>query len=71
MKVYVDGKAVLYQMEEILGREKFHGIIRGYVKRNAFKNASTKDFLKALYDCAGKDNDELNELVEKVFRTKI
>lgn len=71
MKVYVDGKAVLYQMEEILGREKFHGIIRGYVKRNAFKNASTKDFLKALYDCAGRDNDELNELVEKVFRTKI
>lgn len=71
MKVYTDGKAALYQMEEIIGREKFHGIIRGYVKRNAFKNASTKDFLKALFDCAGKDNNELNELVEKLFRTKI
>ena len=71
MRIYADGKAVLYQMEEILGREKFHGIIRGYVRRNAFKNANTKDFLKALYDCAGNDNDELNKLVEKVFRTKI
>ena len=69
--IYSEGKAVLYQMEEILGREKFHGIIRGYVRRNAFKNANTKDFLKALYDCAGKDNEELNKLVEKVFRTKI
>ena len=69
--IYSEGKAVLYQMEEILGREKFHGIIRGYVKRNAFKNASTKDFLKALYDCAGNDNEELNEMVKKVFRTKI
>lgn len=69
--IYSEGKAVLYQMEEILGREKFHGIIRGYVKRNAFKNASTKDFLKALYDCAGNDNEELNEMVGKVFRTKI
>ena len=58
-------------MEEIIGREKFHGIIRGYVKRNAFKNANTKDFLKALYDCAGKDNAGLNALVEKLFRTKI
>jgi len=71
MRIYVDGKAALYQMEEIIGREKFHGIIRGYVKRNAFKNANTKDFLKALYDCAGKDNDKLNELVGKIFRTKI
>ena len=69
--IYSEGKAVLYQMEEILGREKFHGIIRGYVKRNAFKNASTKDFLKALYDGAGNDNQELNEMVKKVFRTKI
>ena len=71
MRIYLDGKAALYQMEEIIGREKFHGIIRGYVKRNAFKNANTKDFLKALYDCAGKDNDELNELVGKIFRTTI
>ena len=69
--IYVDGKAALYQMEEILGREKFHGIIRGYVKRNAFKNATTKDFLKALYDCAGTDNEELNKLTDKIFRTKI
>lgn len=69
--IYVDGKAALYQMEEILGREMFHGIIRGYVKRNAFRNATTKDFLKALYDCAGTDNEELNKLTDKIFRTKI
>ena len=71
MMIYIEGKAAVYQMEEAVGREKFHGIIRGYVQRNAFKNATTKDFLKALFDCEGKDNAELNELVEKIFKTKL
>ena len=57
----------LYQIEEIVGREEFHGIIREYVHRNAFTNSTEDRFFEALYDCAGTDNADLNALIKEVF----
>ena len=65
--IYGVGDIVLYQMEEILGREEFHAILREYVHRNAFTNADTQDFFDVLYDVAGRDNEELNTLIAHAF----
>ncbi len=64
---YSIGKVALYQMEEILGRENFYAIIREYVHRNAFTNSTEDRLFEAIYDCAGKDNADLNKLIETVF----
>lgn len=64
---YEIGKMALYQIEEIVGREEFHGIIREYVHRNAFTNSTEDRFFEALYDCAGTDNADLNALIKEVF----
>ncbi|MBP5492561.1 MAG: M1 family metallopeptidase [Clostridiales bacterium] len=65
--VYMFGKAVLFQMEEILGREEFHAVLREYVHRNAFTNADPMSFFDVLYEYAGTDNAELNALIEAAF----
>ena len=64
---YEYGKMALYQMEEILGREQFHGIIREYVRRNAFTNSTADRFFEVLFEAAGPNNDLLNKLVEGCF----
>ncbi len=69
--IYDTGKAFCYQLEEACGREEFHGVLRAYVHRYAFKNATTKDFLEVLYGCAGQDNGELNRLVATMLKTRI
>ena len=61
---YSIGKAYLYQLEETIGREEFHAILREYVRRNAFTNATTDDLLEVIYEYAGTDNEELNEFLE-------
>lgn len=67
MSAYEYGKMALYQMEEILGRENFHGIIREYVRRNAFTNSTAERFFEVLFEAAGPDNENLNKLVEGCF----
>lgn len=64
---YEIGKMAIYQMEEIVGREEFHAIIREYVHRNAFKNSTEDRLFEVIYECAGQDNAELNALIESVF----
>ena len=64
---YEVGKQALFQMEEILGTEEFHGVIREYVRRNAFKNSTADRFFEVLYECAGKNNADLNALIDAVF----
>ncbi|MBP5416650.1 MAG: M1 family metallopeptidase [Clostridiales bacterium] len=64
---YEIGKQALYQMEEAVGREEFHAIIREYVHRNAFTNSTEDRFFEVLFECAGQDNQALNALVESVF----
>ncbi|MBO4651320.1 MAG: M1 family metallopeptidase [Clostridiales bacterium] len=64
---YEYGKMALYQMEEILGREQFHGIIREYVRRNAFTNSTADRFFEVLFEAAGTDNALLNDLVSGCF----
>ena len=65
---YEYGKMALYQMEEILGRENFHGIIREYVQRNAFTNSTADRFFEVLFEAAGTDNQLLNSLVSGCFQ---
>ncbi len=67
MSAYEFGKMALYQMEEILGRENFHGIIREYVRRNAFTNSTAQRFFEVLFEAAGTNNEDLNKLVEGCF----
>ncbi len=64
---YSYGKVGLYQMEEIIGREAFHGILREYVHRNAFTNSTEDRFFEVLLECAGEDNADLMELVDVLF----
>lgn len=65
--VYSLGEAVLFRMEEILGEKEFHTVVREYVRRNAFTNADPSSFFDVLFEYAGTDNTELNELVEAAF----
>ncbi|MCR4670837.1 MAG: M1 family metallopeptidase [Saccharofermentans sp.] len=65
--VYWDGKDVLVKMHDVLGEEEFYGIIRKYVHKYAFKNADQMDFFSLLYQYAGTDNKELNDLIYKYF----
>jgi aminopeptidase N len=64
---YFYGQVCLYQMQEIIGQEAMYGVIREYVRRNAFHNATAKDFFDVLYECCGKDNKDLNDLIAVVF----
>ena len=65
--VYVIGQRALYQMEEILGRKAFHGVLREYVRRNAFANADAAKFFEVLYEYAGTTNADLNALIDNTF----
>lgn len=65
--IYSVGQQVLYQMEEIIGREQLHSVLREYVHRNAFKNADPMSFFEVLFECCGRDNAELNALVNAAF----
>ncbi len=65
---YYIGKMALYQMEEILGTKEFQGILREYVRRNAFTNSTEDRFFETVYDCAGTDNEDLNNLISGVFQ---
>ena len=65
---YYIGKMALYQMEEILGTKEFQGILREYVRRNAFTNSTEARFFETVYDCAGTGNEDLNNLISGVFQ---
>ncbi|MBO4928746.1 MAG: M1 family metallopeptidase [Clostridiales bacterium] len=67
MAAYYIGKAALFQMEEILGQEVMYGVVREYVRRNAFTNSTESKFFEVLYECVGKDIEELNTLIKSVF----
>jgi hypothetical protein len=69
--VYEIGKAMLYQMEEAIGREEFHSVIREYVSRYEFRNATTEDFLDVLYSQIGTDNETVNALVDNMLSTEV
>ena len=68
---YKVGKDFLYQIEECIGTDEFHLVLREYVHRNAFTNATTADFLEVLYEYAGTDNEVLNKLIENCLQTTI
>ncbi|MBP5489247.1 MAG: hypothetical protein J6Y10_01435 [Lachnospiraceae bacterium] len=65
--IYSVGEMVLYQIEETIGRQEMHSVLREYVHRNAFTNADPESFFEVLYECAGKDNEDLNALIANCF----
>ncbi len=65
--IYGMGPMALYQMAEILGYDELLGVIREYVRRNAFTNADTEDFFEVLTEYAGTANADLNNLLANVF----
>ena len=64
---YTFGKEACIEMSDAVGLENFYGILREYVQRNAFTNADQTDFFSVLYELAGKDNEELNHVIEVFF----
>ncbi len=67
MDVYQRGAMVLMELERIVGRDEFMAVIREYIRRNAYTNATTEDFFEVLYDCCGTDNEELNAIIDIAF----
>ena len=65
--IYQEGRRTLYQMEEILGHDEFHSVLREYVRRNAFTNSTTARFFEVLFEYAGHDNEDLNKLIGNMF----
>ncbi|MBO4495266.1 MAG: M1 family metallopeptidase [Clostridiales bacterium] len=65
--VYQIGKEAIFNIGETLGRDEFYGIIREYIQRNAFTNADQSDFFEVLYELAGTDNEQLNEMMAAYF----
>ena len=64
---YMFGKDALMAMDCSLDDEEFCGIIRAYVQKCAFKNATQKDFFDTLYQYAGTDNDAINKIIRLYF----
>ena len=65
--IYETGRRALSLVEKTLGREKWYGILRAYVQRNAFRNATTQDFLDVLTEAVDMDNPEVKLVLTKVF----
>lgn len=65
--VYLIGRMAVREIALVIGPDEFAAILREYVRRNAFTNATEDDFFEVLYECCGTDNEELNELIEYVF----
>ncbi|MBR7021078.1 MAG: M1 family metallopeptidase [Lachnospiraceae bacterium] len=65
--IYSEGQRALFQMEEILGHDEFMAVLREYVRRNAFTNSDTSKFFEVLFERAGRDNADLNKLIDNLF----
>ena len=65
--IYETGRRALSLVEKTLGREKWYGIVRAYVQRNAFRNATTQDFLDVLTEAVDMENPEVKLVLTKVF----
>lgn len=53
--VYSRGAIMLRKLEELIGKEKFQEALRFYFKQNLYKNATTRDFIKAINKATGSD----------------
>ncbi len=65
--VYFVGNYALEAIEDVIGRDQMRAVLREYVRRNAFTIADTQSFLDVLYDCCGRDNEDLNFIIDMVF----
>ncbi|WP_399036170.1 M1 family metallopeptidase [Streptomyces sp. ASQP_92] len=52
--VYVRGAMVVHKIREALGDERFHALVRDWVREHRHGNASTKDFVRFVDDEAGR-----------------
>jgi hypothetical protein len=57
--VYSRGAIILRELENRMGKVKFKEALRHYFKQNLFKNATTRDFIKAVNQVTGADWSEL------------
>ena len=65
--IYETGRRALQKVEETLGKDLWYSILRAYVHRNAFRNATTQDFLDVLLSAVDMNNPEVNVVITKVF----
>lgn len=65
--IYETGRRAFKLLEDSVGTETWYGILREYVRRNAFKNATAKDFLDVFYEAVPEDNTEAYMIVGKIF----
>lgn len=64
---YSTGKCFYMHMCNIIGYEEMLGILREYVHRTAFTNATEDDLFDTIYDCIGTDNEKANEFIDQIF----
>jgi len=69
--IYNIGQLALFQIEQAVGRDEFYAVLREYVNRNAFTNADPDSFFEILIECAGKDNEKLNSILNNMFKVDI
>lgn len=65
--VYLIGRMAVREIALVIGPDEFAAILREYVRRNAFTNATEDDFFEVLYECCGTDNEELNAIIDMAF----
>jgi aminopeptidase N len=53
-RIYQKGSLVLGMLRYVMGDKEFHDAINYYVVHNAFKNAETGNFMRAVYEASGK-----------------
>jgi len=54
---YLKGSSVLRMFESSVGTEKWREMIRGYLRSHAWGNASADDFLRAVHDALGAEQE--------------
>ena len=70
---YQKGAWMLFYLSSQIGEANFNTVVRNYLNKYAYKNASTDDFLKEVANVApnfNTDNFKLNWLQNKSFQTK-
>lgn len=63
--IYRVGSIMLYDLRNAMGEDVFYDMMRTYVSRHAFENVNSDDFIDAVYEFAGSDNEEVNEVLEQ------
>ena len=66
VSVYFNGSFFLFELEQLMGEEKFFSMLQNYYKKYKFSEVKTEDFLEfvKLYD----NSDEIKKIINKYIQ---